>query len=134
MTAPDVIKEIERNIQQRLPLLLQAVLREAFVKSGKSDVIDWCDGKTLRELVGLERAKLVYGHPESRPIGGYREKFAELQGCLNFCWWKPAILLNRQYDLTYSERENDGNAAAFELLFKAGDRTSKSPIDPAHWP
>ena len=129
-----MIDEIERNTEQGLPFLLLAVLREAFDRSGESDVFDWCDGKTLAKLVSAERAKLVYGHPEKRFVGGNRANFADLQDHLNFDHWNPAILLVRMYDVPYAERENDGNAAAFELQFKVGDRRSKTPIDPDHWP
>ena len=110
------------------------MLREAFVKSGEWDVFDWCDGRTLRELVGVERAKLVYGHPEKGFIGGSREGFAYLQDALNFSRWDVAVLVMRKYDVPYGERENDGYGAAYQLQFKAGNRSFKTPIDPAHWP
>jgi len=134
MSAPDVVDEIERHTEEGISLLLQAVLREAFVKSGETDVFDWCDGKTLLELVGLERARLFYQHPEKNLVGGRLDKFGELQNDLNFNHSGLAILVMRKYDIPYSDRENNGYAAAFQLQFKAGDRHSKTPIDPAHWP
>lgn len=45
-----------------IPILhvLEAMLTDAFRKSGADDVVEWLDGKTLHELVGEEIAEQFY--------------------------------------------------------------------------
>jgi len=109
-----------------IPILhaFEAMLRDAFIASGESDVFEWLDGKTFTELVGNEVAQQFHDRdPEDfNFVRGIGNDFWELQLNHTGSDDSPAVRV---------EWESMRPIPHGEFRFHAGNRSAKTWIDPA---